>query len=85
MLSQIRCEKEGLATTTYKLLGVNEENLYTHILADVNPMKLQLDIKSIIQRILKIHGGTIEFGNKEFHLSNPSKWRKHKLGWASQN
>ncbi|KAJ8712171.1 hypothetical protein PYW07_005013 [Mythimna separata] len=70
MLSIIRSRKEGLATTIYKLLEVKEEKLYTRILADVNPKRLKLDMKSVMQRVLRLHGETIVYGRREFILSN---------------
>nr|XP_049706718.1 beta-1,4-N-acetylgalactosaminyltransferase bre-4-like [Helicoverpa armigera] len=76
MISKIRYQKEGLSTTIYKLINVTELKLYTHIVADVNPTKMKLDMKSLMQRVLSLYGQTIVYGHKEFVLSNPAKFER---------
>uniref|UniRef100_A0A2H1W0R1 SFRICE_004842 n=1 Tax=Spodoptera frugiperda TaxID=7108 RepID=A0A2H1W0R1_SPOFR len=71
MISKKRAQREGLITTVYRLVKVVEEKLYTHILADVNPTKMKLDIKNLIHRLLEVYGDSIVFGLEEFRLGYP--------------
>ncbi|XP_022823100.1 beta-1,4-galactosyltransferase 4-like [Spodoptera litura] len=73
MISKKRAQKEGLITTVYRLIKVVKEKLYTHILADVNPTKMKLDIKTLIQKLLELYGDSIVFGLEEFRLGYPLK------------
>ncbi|XP_026744790.1 beta-1,4-galactosyltransferase 4-like isoform X3 [Trichoplusia ni] len=72
MLSKLRARKEGLISTKYNLVQVTKEKLFTHILADVNPMKIDLDTKTLVQEVINLQGNTIEYGRQERELSNPT-------------
>ncbi|CAH0589188.1 unnamed protein product [Chrysodeixis includens] len=71
MISKLRARKEGLVSTKYKLIKVTKEKLFTHILADVNPTKISLDTKTLVQDIVDLQGKTIEYGRQERTLSTP--------------
>ncbi|PZC73506.1 hypothetical protein B5X24_HaOG209438 [Helicoverpa armigera] len=86
MLTRLLYIKEGLVTTKYRLIKVTEEKLFTHILADVNPTKLKLDTKSLMNHIVRLHGKSLEYGRQELQLRSISakalheylEWERHR-------
>lgn len=51
---------EGLRTTTYNLISVKKNKLYTHLLADVNPNKIKVTPKSLIDHMIHIYGKSMK-------------------------
>nr|XP_049707159.1 beta-1,4-N-acetylgalactosaminyltransferase bre-4-like [Helicoverpa armigera] len=86
MLTRLLYIKEGLVTTKYRLIKVTVEKLFTHILADVNPTKLKLDTKSLMNHIVRLHGKSLEYGRQELQLRSISakalheylEWERHR-------
>ncbi|XP_026735957.1 beta-1,4-N-acetylgalactosaminyltransferase bre-4-like [Trichoplusia ni] len=79
LLSRLRYHKEGLSTTQYKIIKVSEKKLYTHILADVNPMRIKLDTKSLMQRIIRMHGRTMTYSRQDLNLKAIAARRLHSI------
>ncbi|CAH0589186.1 unnamed protein product [Chrysodeixis includens] len=65
-LSKLRYRIEGLRSTKYKLLSVTKRKLYTHILADVNPVKMRVAIKSLMRQLAKLFGNNFTYSSVEY-------------------
>lgn len=72
MISKLRARREGLVSTKYNLINVTKERLFTHLLAEVNPMKINLDTKTLLQEVINLQGNAVEYGRQERELSNPT-------------
>ncbi|XP_026735967.1 beta-1,4-N-acetylgalactosaminyltransferase bre-4-like isoform X1 [Trichoplusia ni] len=63
--SKLRYQVEGLRSTKYKLLSVVKRKLYTHILADVNPIRMKIAMKSIMRQLAKLFGNKLSYSGAE--------------------